>query len=147
MVEEENKVPEVIQPAEKIENVANRTDKMQELERIKKKSKISKQIGNIKNFQNLRSQSVGGIGAISQEEINEIRNQFLIIQNKGPDGEETDPMEAAKQMLNKEIFSLDESGNVVNFLLSPPKNRPSKDQYVESIMNMQTNKIMTIQVK
>jgi len=48
------------------------------------------------------------------------------------------------QILNREIFSLDEGGNVVNFLLSPPQNLISKEKYIDSIMNMNNNKIMTI---
>jgi hypothetical protein len=56
-------------------------NKLQELERIMHKGDMVKKIGNISGVSKcIRSQSVGGIGAVSQLEQNELRNNVVNLQ-------------------------------------------------------------------
>ena len=105
-----------------------------------------KKLGSINNKQ-LRSQSVGGLGVISQQEINEFRQNLANLQigNKEPDDNEVqnDP----EGLLKKNIYNLDERGNIVNYLLNPPDQLMNKEQFIKAVMTIKQNKILLIQFK
>lgn len=72
----------------------------------------------------LRSQSVGGMGALGQLEMQELRNVANMDINNNNNNEGP---KATENNIEKNLFYMDEKGVIVNYLLHPPVTTINKD--------------------
>ena len=91
----------------------------------------------VNNNVRMRSQSVGGLGAINQQQLNEVRNLFM--HDKKEEGKDTPEDE-----LNRNIMTVDESGKVVNYMINPPTPQMTKDNFTDWLKNIKQNKLVQV---
>ena len=94
------------------------------------------------NSKQMRSQSVGGIGVSGEQELNEFRKNFSNFSVINSEKDIT-----AEELLNKNLFNMDESGKIVNYLINPPDQFMSKQQFVQTVLESVQNKVTTVQIK
>ena len=113
--------------------------KLQELDRILHKGEMIKKNIDVANNK-LRSQSVGGMGALGQLEMQELRNVAnLDINNKEKKPAEND--------IEKNLFYMDEKGVIVNYLIHPPVTTMNREQMQALVQSVSLNKVVMTQIK
>jgi len=80
---------------------------------------------------------------MSQKELIEIRENFAKMNLGNQNVQNANP----EDVLSKNLFSMDEKGNIVNFVLSPPLPLYNKEQFIEAISHLSQNKIMQVMLK
>jgi hypothetical protein len=115
--------------------------KQEEIDRIKALNGFPKS-KSIKN-QNLRQQfracSVGGMNVMDQQELNQLRQNFVNV--KLPGIKEAEAASPADELSNN-LFNVDDRGNIINFVLNPPSPTWSKQEYVEIVFGISQNKLL-----